>query len=234
MNNPQVNDTRLADLTADVREYGRLAAQGKDSLPMYAVRIVNAAADGVISTEKDANGVDDAERLYTELVKAQSRKAVHEHTAAGLKANISKTRQLIIAASKPTCDFAGDVLPRTQTVRKEVLAKDPKAKVKSAYPAYVDAARAQNDQDDALSDEQLAEVVMKPETTDPTLETIYEAIEKKLEGVISGENKHGLKDDNPLIVEAHGLIRQALAAMLVKTERAEFLAKAAELGLTVV
>ena len=49
MTNPGTNDTRLPDFMKAVRELGKDAAEGKDSLPKLAFKVVEAAANGVIS-----------------------------------------------------------------------------------------------------------------------------------------------------------------------------------------
>jgi hypothetical protein len=226
----QPNDTRLDDLKKEVREFGRQAAAGLDSLPMLAVKVAYAAAAGVISADKDADGVDDANRLYEEFFAAMSKKSVHEQTKDGKKANTSKLRQIIIAASKPTCDFP-TTLGKVLAARKSALTLDPKAKVKGAYPAYVDAARAQTQQDDDLSDEQIKEVIQKPESADKTLEDLLSTVDKTLESIITGENKHGIKDQSDEIVQAHGMIRQKLAALTLAKDVEATMKKARELGL---
>src|SRR5258705_3999538 len=88
------NDTRLADFMGMVRELGRDAAQGKDALPNLAISFVRAVADQVIDLAKDQDGDDGAARIFKTYAASEGKKAVHDRTETGLKANISKLRQL--------------------------------------------------------------------------------------------------------------------------------------------
>lgn len=225
------NDTRMTDLMSDVREFGRSLAAGKDSLPMLAVRVVRAANDGVISTEKDKDGTDDATRIYTEVMKSASKKAIHEHTAGGIKANASKLRQLIIMGAMTTCDPV-DVLNRAIVARGQMVEADQK--VRPAYPAYIEVARAQLEQPDALSDEQITGAMLKPEREDKTAEDVLNGVLKTLDKLISGEIPGGAKDQDERVIAAHSSIKDRLAALCVQRETDETLAKAAELGLHIV
>lgn len=223
------NDNRLSDLMSDVREMGREMQAGKDSLPNLALKVARAVEDGVISTEKDKDGVDDAQRVYGEFVKAASKKAVHEHTTSGVKANTSKLRQIMLAASKPTLQNGFyDALKRVVEARKAAIAKEEK--VQGAYPAFVAAARLQVEQDDDLTDAQIGELIKKPEAEAPDLEKMLEAVHKKLSNIVEG--KDGVKCTDPEVVQARELIGSKLAALIVQRETNETLEKAAALGLT--
>lgn len=225
-NGAKPNDTRREDFMAESRELGREMALGKDSLPKWAMKVARAAADGVISLQKNADGEDDITIAYTDLMKAASKKAIHEHTTGGLKANISKARQIATAAQKPTADFV-TTLDKVAEVRLEKLAA--KEKVKPAYAAFVDAARTQNEQDDDLTDEQISEVVLKPEPSEQTEEKILDRCAKALEDLVSGEK--GIKSDSPLVEQAMGLVRERCAEIAMLRERAETIEKAVKLGL---
>ncbi len=223
------NDTRLKDLMAEAREYGRDAAEGKDSLPKLAIRAVRASNDGVITTQKDKKGVDDAQRLYGEYADAMGKKEIHEHTENGKKANESKLRQLIAFGALTVCDPV-EVLDRAVELRRQMeAAKDP---VKSAYAGYVDVAREQIKTDRALDDEELKTALRKKESDEPTVERVLERIKKQLDQLITGEK--GLKDTSEQILGAHKLINERLAAFATERKLAEVMASAAELGITVV
>jgi len=225
-----VNDTRLADLMNNVREFGRLAAQGKDALPMLALKAAFAAADGVISLDKDADGNDDASRLYVEYQKAESKKAVHEHTAGGLKANTSKLRQIITAAVMPTCDFV-DTLNKVVAKREEMLGQEG-VKVRPAYAAYIEAARTQIQQPDDLTADQIEAAIKKPEAADKTVEGELKRADKILSDLISGDG--GVKCDEPEIVQARELVAGKLAAFTLAKQVADATATLEAAGLQVV
>lgn len=224
------NDHRMGDFMKEVRAFGRAAAEGKDSLPMLAVRAAEMSKDGVISTDKDPDGKDDASRIYEAYAEAMSKKAVHDHTAGGLKANISKLRQIIVASAKPTCDFPA-TLGRVHAAHQDMQAKAKETgiKPKAPYVAYVDAARLQTEQDDDLSDDQIKEVIRRKDPADPTVEKILSRCAKQLEDLISGEK--GVKDDHELTEQAFNCIRDRLTALVTARETEETRKKAVALGL---
>lgn len=216
-----VNDTRLKDFMKDVRKYGAESAAGRDALPHLALRVVQAAADGLI----DAEGT---ETVYEAYIKADERRAAIERTPAGRKAQISKLRQLVSLGCLTTVD--GFVVI---TDAKEVLEKvheKGEGKVKSAYAYFVDVARAQLKQDTPLSKEALKELAFKSEPNPKTLEGELEKVRKILEGLISGENKDKLKDDHEDVEAAYHLIDSRLKQLITLRETEELRRKAAALG----
>ena len=127
------NDTRLDDLRKFMRDMGAQDAAGKEALPQTALRLVRDAADGVIEP-------DQAAMLYEDYLKGSSRKEVHEHTTNGKVGNTSKMKQIISLGCLPHVDGIG-VLDMVVDVRADLKSKE--RKVKGAYKAMVDAARAQ-------------------------------------------------------------------------------------------
>ena len=222
------NDTRYADFLAEVRDFGRDEASGKDALPKLAMSVVRAVADSVVDLAKDKDGNDAATRIYHEYVKAKTKKQIHDRSDAGLKANISKLRQLITFASNPKWD-AVDVMNRAFTIRQDH--EDDDIAVKPAYAAYVDVAREQLKQDTALSDEQIGVTVMATsKTREVTLEGQLKKASKILEEIITGENKHGLKDQSPELIQSQELIQQKLAALMTTQAQREAVEKALAAG----
>ncbi|HLL28992.1 MAG TPA: hypothetical protein VKT73_15250 [Xanthobacteraceae bacterium] len=224
----QKNDKRLDDLMSEVRELGRDAASGKDSLPSLAHKIVRAANDGIVTLDKDSEGKDDAHRVYDAYLTAESKKAVHDHTATGKKANVSKLRQLIAVGGMTTCDPV-EVFTRASRLYQEMVKSE--VKVVSPYPALVAVARAQLACDTDLTDDQIRAACEKV-SKDKTLETELTRIVNSIEKIVTGEA--GVQDQSDELVQAHSLVKQRLAALMSVKERDEVLAKAASLGLTVV
>jgi hypothetical protein len=213
----QPNDTRLEDGVKFIRELGRDAALGKDSLPKLAFQFTKMAAEGVIDLEKKYEGddmpkggkykYDDAEFLFNEYSKAEGKKAIHERSTGGLKANISKARQFVAFGMLTTCD-PQDVLERAATVRKGMLADG--AKVKSAYAAYVDVAREQQKLDTDMTNDQLAGVIAKPEKASPELRKILDGMYKRLEKLYT-DGIDGVQDMSDYVKTAADAIRDRLA-----------------------
>ncbi len=232
--NSVARDELRRELMNEVREYGRNSAEGKDSLPMLATRVIKASADGIIDLSKDANGWDDAAKMYEAYVTAESKKAVHDHTDTGKKANVSKLRQLVIFGALTTVDPV-DVHNRTFEKRLK-MAKEGQ-NVKAAYPAYVDVARAQIKTQTELSDDELTAVLLKPEKNDPDVVTEITQIKKRIERLITGEK--GLQDNSEQIIQVNKLLGERLAALTLAAETTNALseyevlkAKLAKLGIS--
>ncbi|WP_454627737.1 hypothetical protein [Bradyrhizobium cenepequi] len=222
------NDTRLSDFMTQVRDLGRDEAMGKDALPKLAVAFVRAVVDGVVDMAKDADGNDGAARVYIDYVKAKTKKQVHDRTDAGLKANISKLRQIGTFAGNPKWD-AVDVFNRAFTIRADHEKDD--ISVKPAYAAFVDVAREQLKQDQALTDAEIGAVVMTTsKTKEVTLEGQLQKAHKILEEIITGENKHGIKDQSTEILQAAEQISVRLAALMQQAQQREVLEKALAAG----
>lgn len=214
-----VNDKRRAELNKFVTKLGNEAAFGKDSLPKLAHAVVKAAADGVITP-------DDAEALYDRYAMAESSKAIHEHSAGGRRANISKLKQLVIMGAMTTVD-AVEVMQTAFDVRQRLVGMEDGPKLKSAYPFYVDVARAQQKTDVPLTEQALEEIAAKPEPKGKELEAELLAIAKRLEALVTGENKNGLKDDDDNTEAAFHLIKERCD----KFAKLRLIQKAAQMGL---
>jgi hypothetical protein len=213
------NDTRLAEFMASVREMGRDEASGKDALPKLAVAFVRAVADGVLEMNKDSDGNDGAARVYYDYVKSKTKRQIHDRSDAGLKANISKLRQIGVFAGNPKWD-AVEVFNKTFTIRAD-HEKDDIA-VKPAYAAFVDVAREQLKQDDQLTDAQIGATVMATsKTKEVTLEGQLQKAYKILEEIVTGENKHGIKDSSSEVIQAAENLQVRLAALGLAKQTAE-------------
>jgi hypothetical protein len=222
-----VNDTRLSDFMGTVRELGRDAAAGKDSLPNLAVAFTRAICDGVIDVAKDATGDDGAARVFKTYAAAEGKKAIHDRTEAGLKANISKMRQIQNAANNPKWDFV-DVLNRAHTIRQQARADD--IDVKPAYAGFVDVAREQLKHDEALDDAMIFATVTKTVSEkEVTLEGQLKKASKILEDIITGEKHPHIKDQSPEILAAAEQINARLAALMTVKQTEEDDKKLAEI-----
>jgi hypothetical protein len=227
LSHPTNNTAFTFDTMMDsVRNLGKEAALGRDSLPKLAVTITRAASEGIVTMDanKHGDGVDDAKKIYGEYIASDSRKAVHDHSPDGLKAQVSKLRSFIKFGAGTKYD-AVDVLDRAMRMRKEMAAADTKS-VKSAYAAYVDVAREQYTKEAPMTDDEMKQVISKKASEETTIEKVLQGMEKTLEKLITGEHKAG-KDQSDQIIKAHELIKERLAALIVINERA---AKQAELA----
>lgn len=218
----QKNDKRKSALIKQVIKLGEEASLGRDSLPKLAHAVVKAAADGVIDGK-------DAESIYDRYAAAESKKAIHEHSAGGKKANVSKLKQLIEMGCMTTVDGV-EVMQAAYDARENVIGTE--GKVKSAYPFYVDVARSQLKADRVLSAEELEELAIKAGPADKTLEAEIKTLVNRLEALVTGENKHGLKDEDEATEAAFHLMKERLDKFATLRAHNELRAKAAELGLS--
>lgn len=216
------NDKRLGDFTKAVRKLGEEASLGRDSLPKLAQTVVRAASDGIIEPEN-------AEKIYEDYARAEGKKAVHEHSAGGKKANVSKLRQLIAMGCNPKVDGV-EVMQDAFEARNNMIADS--MKVKAAYAFYVDVARAQAKTDDPLSKEFLEELAVKPEPNAKTIEGELKKVEKILEALVTGENRDKLQDDDELTEAAFQAVRERIEKLQMMEKQAKLRREAAKLGLT--
>lgn len=222
------NDHRYGDLMKEVRKLGGDSADGADALPKLAAHVVKAAADGVIGLDKDVDGADDAGRIYQNYAEAESKKAIHNHSKNGVKANTSKLRKLIEFGCLPNVD-AIDVLDRAMKLRQEMAAVE--RKVKSAYPAYVDVARKQiAEPDNALTDEEIKATVLKQDNSEEvTVDKVLSKIETMLDKLISGEA--GCEaDQSDETISALDSVKKRRAALALMSKQDELRALAESMG----
>lgn len=222
------NDKRLSDLKKQVTKLGEEASLGKDSLPKLAHAVVRAAADGIIDLEtKDKDNNDAAASIYAAYAAGESKKAIHEHSEGGKKANVSKLRQLIAMGAMTTVD-AVEVMQTAFQAREDMIADS--AKVKSAYPFYVDVAREQLKADKALDKSDLEKIALKPTPEPKELETELKAIMKRLEDLVTGEGKSKLKDSDELTEAAFNAVKERLDKMATLRAHIKLRDTAAKLG----
>lgn len=187
----------------NIRAFGRASGEGSSALPRLALAVVRAAADGLISTEKPrGGGKDDATIIYETYTAEDSKKA--EHSAGGAKANASKLRQLIAMGCMTTCDPV-DVADRTVRAWNEMVGAE--LKPKPLYAGLVDVARAQVENDKGLTDEAIKEALTKT-PAEKSVEKEWTAIKKKIDGLVSGENSAGLKDQSPEAIKISEMVTE--------------------------
>lgn len=226
------NDKRFGDLMKQVTKFGEESSLGRDSLPKLAASVVRAAADGVLDLEtKDAKGNDAAAQIYEKYSIAESKKAVHEHSSGGKKANVSKLRQLIAMGCMTTVD-AVMVLDEAFKAREGMLREDG-VKVKSAYPYYVDVAREQLKSKTPLDKRALEELAVKDAPAPKELEDELKRVLKVLEGLVTGENKHNLRDKDELTEAAFNAVKERVDKFATLRARQALVKEAARLGVNI-
>jgi hypothetical protein len=227
----QANDTRMADLLKLGKTLGGEAALGKDSLPKAALAVGKAQQDGVDLLSKDSDKVDGIDLFYDSYKKGVGSKQIHEYTKDGDKVNKSKLRAIARAVHPGGSHDFVDTMDKVLLHRKtELSVGNP---VQGAYPALVNAARVQQKQETALTPAQIAECVAKV-ANEITVEDELGRIYKALERIVTGENKHGLKDQHEQTIAAAEALQSRLAQFGRVRAETEARAQAAALGWTIV
>ncbi len=227
------NDTSFEDAEKLTKDLGAALGNGAASNARLARAIIKWAQEGVISTKPNTHGkgVDDVAHLFDIFAKACSRKQ-GEHAKNGLTASASKLRQPAKLGEMTTVDGT-DVVNRGLAKRAEAFKVDPKA-VLDEYKAIVAIAREQlKNSDHPLTDDELAAVVAKPAPATKETEEMWEAVLKSVQKIVTGENKHGVKDQSDEACAIEEAIRAYHTGLMALREKNELLAKAKELGLEV-
>jgi hypothetical protein len=192
------------DFFRDINRFGKASGEGASALGRLGLRALRAAADGVISTAKpQGGGKDDATLIYEAYAAMDSKHS--EHTPGGAKANASKLRQIIGMGCMTTLSDPVAIGDRMVKIHERMT--DAELKPKALFAALVDTARAQAASDSELTDAAIEECLTKTKA-DKTLEKEWEAINKKIEGLITGEASHGLKDDSDRALKISELVAE--------------------------
>lgn len=192
---PLSREDMIKELNKDIAAFGKQSGVGSTSLQRLGLRVVRAAADGLISTEKPKVGEkSDAVRIYEAYAANDSKNS--EHSLGGMRANASKLNALIGLGCMTTCD--GVVVADRTVIAWDRMAK-AELKPKPLFAGLVDVARAQLGSDKELDDAAI-EVALTKSKADKTIEKEWAGIQKKVEALITGESPHGLRDNSD---EAH-------------------------------
>lgn len=226
-NQPATPEEMRRDFFKDVNKFGKASGEGASALGRLGLRALRAAADGVLSTAKpQSGGKDDATLVYEAYTAMDSKHA--EHTAGGSKANASKLRQIIGMGTMLNIDpvAVGDKVVR---IREEMEGAD--LKPKALFAALVDVARDQQASDVELSDAAIREACTKTKA-DKTIEKEWEAIQKRVDSLVTGEGSHGLKDQSEGALKISELISEHVKGWKLDGQRNELIEALIEQGYT--
>lgn len=224
---PLTKEEMLKDMWKDIGAYGKASGAGAAALPRLGLRVIRAAADGLISNEKPKGGEkSDAVRIYERYAEQDSKHA--EHSKGGMKANAAKLNALIGLGCMTTVDGV-EVADRAVKLR-DKMEKD-ELKPKALFAGLVDVARAQMEQDQPLTDDAIMGALGKV-TKDKTLEEEWEAIYKRIEKVISGENPQGLKDQTDRAIKIGEMVKEHIDNFVVDAKTEDDIAFCMERGMS--
>lgn len=216
------------DFFKDVNKFGKASGEGASALGRLGIRALRAAADNILSTAKPAGGgKDDATLVYEAYAAMDSKHA--EHTAGGAKANASKLRQIIGMGCMTTLSDPVAVGDRVVRIRDQMEAAE--LKPKALFAALVDVAREQQASDTELSDDAIKGCLTKTKA-DKTLEKEWEAINKKVEQLVTGEGPSGLKDQSEGALRVASAIAEHLKAFKADGARQDMIEGLMEHGYT--
>jgi hypothetical protein len=204
LNRPATAEEMRKDLFKDIGKFGKSSGEGASALGRLGLRVLRGAADGLLSTAKVQGGKSDAVLIYEAYAAADSKHA--EHTKGGMKANAAKLNAIIGMGCMTTCD---PVAVGDRAVRLREKMEEADLKPKALFAGLVDVARKQQDSDVELSDAAIEEALTKTKV-DKTLEKEWEAINKKIESIVTGENSAGLKDQSDRALKISELVAEHL------------------------
>lgn len=220
-------DKMRKEFYRDVKTLGGQSGVGAAARPRLALRVVRAASDGILSLEKPKDGgKDDAAIIYETYQAEDSKKA--EHSAGGAKANASKVRQLIGLGCCPNADGLS-VAENAIRLHKAMLEQE--LKPQPLFDALVSVARAQCESDTELDDDGIM-AAMGKKPVEKTLAKEWEAINKKIESLVTGENAAGLKDQTAEAIQIQELVAAKVAGFTRADNNAAFIKQAMERGMS--
>jgi hypothetical protein len=201
---------------------GTFGAKGQDALPMLFEATLHAANNGLIGLkDKPGKGQprstepDDAQKIFAAYSKGYAKQV---HVGASLKAQESKLRCPIkmglISAFDPI-----EVFESAKRIHKEMSKAE--VPVKPAYAAYLDVARTQCEAANCgspLTDDQLREVMAKPEAEEKTLEQVLKGMIKTTDKLIAGGFQEIGMEQSEEIIQVKDLLERRLAA-LIRSEK---------------
>jgi hypothetical protein len=222
---PLSKEDMLKDFNKDIAAYGKDSGRGASALPRLGLRVIRAAADGLISTEKPKDGSDsDAVRIYKRYAEQDSKHA--EHTKGGMKANAAKLNALIGLGTMTTVDGV-EVAQRCVDLREKMEGAEQKPK--ALFAGLVDVARKQMEQDTPLTDDAI-EAALGKTVKEKTVADEWAAIHKKIEKLISGDGD--VKDQSESAVKIEEMVREHVNNFTVNAEREELVAFCMERGMS--
>jgi hypothetical protein len=227
-NQPASPEEMRKDFFKDVNKFGKASGEGASALGRLALRSLRAASDGVLSTAKpQGGGKDDATLVYEAYTSMDSKHA--EHTPGGAKANASKLRQIIGMGCMTTIVDPVAVGDKVVRIREEMEGAD--LKPKALFAALVDVAREQQASDTELTDDAIRGALTKTKA-DKTLEKEWESINKRIEGLVTGEASHGLKDQSEAALKISQLVSEHIKNYKLEGTRLERIEDMMENGYT--
>lgn len=192
------NDTRFEDLIKRARALGTESVKGEASKPNHALELVRGIVDGVLDTQ---DKIDEHFDVYMDSrTKAISKNPLLQGNANSDKAQRSKQKQVAEMAKLPAID-AVELLAEVNDRRAALIAGE--VKVKPAYDAYVDVARAQLKQPlEQITGEALDKIISKAEPKEKdTLaklaeeyKRVYKIAEKMAEDMLDTSHIENARD----------------------------------------
>lgn len=200
-------DTHLSALRSKLKSLGAADGKGSASRPEAALRLVNAAYDGLI--DEDEAGPLFAEYAAGIAAAAKNNPLVTSQGDAeqkSAKQQISKFRQFIKVGMLPAVD-SRDVMQRAVQTSKDLEASG--TKTYSRFDGMLNVAREQIKQpDEALTDEQINSCIVKPEAGEKTemdkLIAAYKAAHKLAETIPMPQTEAAVSSYRDAITEAGG------------------------------
>jgi hypothetical protein len=190
------NDTRFADLVAQVEGLAAIAGQGEDVQVKYLLLITQSAFDGAIDNtiNKHGDNIDDATVLAEKYWKVRNKNVIFDPKAGNQRKTISTMRQCITLGgwSKGGPGEPIGMVNTAMTLYRD-LRKDPATakRLVDAANYLITIARRMKKQDAILDEEELRELAFKPDSEQPTVEDVLAAMRSTATKLFRGKHRAG-------------------------------------------
>jgi hypothetical protein len=215
-----------------VVKLGETEGTGRDALIKVGFASQEAAANGLISLDKDPHTKQDDAQLISEKFVEGSGRAGQYSTSGSKKVQASKLRAFIKLGLHGPSDGGLDTSARFVKLHKEAVTQ--KSNVYPAFEAAVAMARVQCKTDRALTDDEIVESIQKQSKADKDAVEVAESIRKMLEKLISGERPDGVQTQHQKVLDAESALADYVKEMTVSNQQAQVMEMAAALGMTFV
>jgi hypothetical protein len=223
------------DRKAFLRQVEKIAeteGQGRDAKVKVFLATQEAAANGLISLDKDPHTKQDDAHVINDHYVAASGRSGQYSSNGSKKGNAAKFRTAIKLGLHGPSEGGLDTTARTLKAIKEQTAAG--ANIYPAFEALVAMGRVQVKTDRALTDAEIVESIQKHSRADKDAVEVAESIRKMLEKLIAGERPDHVQTQHAKVIEAHDALRDYVEEMTTETQKAEVIEMAKALGMTFV
>lgn len=215
-----------------VEKIAETEGQGRDAKVKVFLATQEAAANGLISLDKDPHTKQDDAHVINDHYVAASGRSGQYSSVSSKKGNAAKFRTAIKLGLHGPSEGGLDASARAIKIIKDQSAAG--ANIYPAFEALVAMARVQVKTDRALTDAEITESIQKQSRADKDAVEVAESIRKMLEKLITGDRPDHVQTQHAKVMEAEACLAEYVKEMTTETQKAEVIEMAKALGMTFV